>query len=146
MVYRKCPICDLNYITEEEDCCKICKQYKGTNKLDASVGVRIHKTIQDTCKIFVFVETVKKNTHVNHDITGYSITDSKGVRLGVVLEDYDKKREGRAIIRFLNELEDKYGSWHTIITTSGPVKYCDILKSIHLANSKGKYYFELWIE
>lgn len=36
MGFKKCPICELNYISEEESCCAVCKRAKHGNDNDDS--------------------------------------------------------------------------------------------------------------
>jgi len=48
----------------------------------------------------------------NGGADGYEIFDKNDELIGVVL--LDPKYDGRAVIRFLNELKGKYGVWHLI--------------------------------
>ena len=147
MGYKKCPICDLNWILEDEECCKICKENNfGQQKNPILRGPRNHNLLHDLCKISIYIDTVPPNVHVSHNVTGYKLSDSKGIQLGVVLEDSNNKRKGRAVIRFYNEIENQYGTWHTVISRAGPVMFSDIIRNVKLTREKGEKYFELWIE
>lgn len=71
-----------------------------------------------TTKPFPQVCTITKDEYTvdalsgNKGARGYKILDEKKNLIGVVL--LDPKYEGRAVIRFLNEVKPQYGVWHLI--------------------------------
>lgn len=48
---KKCPICELNYIAEDEDCCNVCKP-ENQDKLISTEIDRCYSISQDRMKYF----------------------------------------------------------------------------------------------
>jgi len=72
------------------------------------------KPFPQKCVIVNEKKTIERNKS-NAGITGYKIFNDKNECIGVVA--LDPKYDGRAVIRFYNELKSTYGVWHLIQST-----------------------------
>ena len=72
------------------------------------------KPFPQKCVIIKDKQTIER-TKNNPGITGYKIFNEKNECIGVV--SLDPKYDGRAVIRFRNELKNTYGVWHLIQST-----------------------------
>lgn len=69
------------------------------------------KPFPQKCIIVNEIQKIERNKS-NAAITGYKVFNEKNDYIGVVA--LDPKYDGRAVIRFLNELKESYGVWHLI--------------------------------
>ena len=69
------------------------------------------KPFPQKCVIVNEKYSVERNKS-NVGMTGYKIFNEKQELIGVVA--LDPKYDGRAVIRFLNEIKASYGVWHLI--------------------------------
>ena len=69
------------------------------------------KPFPQKCIIVNEIQKIERNKS-NAAITGYKVFNEKNDYIGVVA--LDPKYDGRAVIRFLNEIKASYGVWHLI--------------------------------
>jgi hypothetical protein len=111
MEWKLCPICELNFINNEQEACEVCSNKNSeTRSAVGKICKKTNKPFPQTCMITNetrFIESYEGNAGT----LGFQIF-SEDEFIGVVAED--PKYEGRAVIRFRNSLKNKYGVWHLI--------------------------------
>ena len=126
MGYRKCPICDLNYITEEEEMCEAClnaQDVKKTLKYSRRTPYQFNET-------FIF-----KNEEMKfRGQQGFKAYNSEGKNVGIVFmtKNQNTPADGNCELCFFEEFQDRYGEWHRIMSHGRRIKWeflCEHLKT-----------------
>ena len=146
MKYKKCPICELNWIEESAEMCDVCaKQTHPGGNASNGDGRIFTKPEAQICYIFTLKKTIYPNKHCNSTIYGYTIADKDKKLLGVIWED-NSEGDHRAVIRYINEHEDRYGTWHKISSHGKKISTYYIEEALYNAMKEDKAYIELWVD
>ena len=127
--YKKCPICELNWIREDEDVCALCgkshNKYGNFNKGGATANYPMYITIKDGNN---FVKPFMGNPGCD----GYPVYTDSGVYIGVVHHLYlgSPREEDRAEIRHSNSYVNELGYWHRLSTYAGQLKWSEVERHI----------------
>ena len=141
MGWKKCPICDLNWITENEEMCPTCAE---EHRKGGGEQVFIKPSAQE-CTILSKKDTIDPNEHCSSTVWGFIVLDQKDKKLGVICED-NKYKDHRAVIRYYNEYETIFGVWHKISSHGVKISTIDIDNMLIEAVKAGRTSVKLWID
>lgn len=118
MGYKKCPICEMNWVDETTEICPVCEEernhrasgYGGINK-------KGNPPNRDKELTVIIVQTLG----VARGKVGYLAYDKGNRNIGVVFKSDDKRtaRYGNSELCFYEKYESEHGSWRTIKINGG---------------------------
>ncbi|MBR1975033.1 MAG: hypothetical protein IKA20_04210 [Clostridia bacterium] len=128
---KLCPICQLNWIENDQNSCIICDKTNTNNKHNGSIG---GGGIKHPTAYFqeYFTFTNEKGYHRGKN--GFQAFNSKGENIGIVfMTDVHKTPAyGHCELCMYPAYYNQYGEWHRITSHGGRIKWsklCEILKS-----------------
>lgn len=116
---KKCPICDLNYIKDDAECCDLCRE-QSTHHQKHSQGTH---SIGE-----YFTITNETDWYRNH--FGFKAYNAAGSYVGIIFATDDKRTPayGMCEVSFLEEYHHSYGEWHRIISNGERIAYAELQK------------------
>ncbi len=128
MGYKKCPICEINWIEESAETCTVCA---GKNLHSVSNHVGANKRGSPPNRDKELTVTIMKTIGVARGKTGYLAYDNNNRKIGVVFKSDDKRtvRYGNSELCFYEKYESELGAWR-IIKINGAYLPFDRLKNI----------------
>ena len=123
---KKCPICELNWIDDNEEMCSLCQQKA------VPTQTQVHKPKPNVHFNEIF--TFKSGDYVYDDKRGFKAYNSKGEHVGIVFMTDDKrvKAYGYCELHFFPNYYNSYGVWHRIKSHGSRIAWgflCDYLKT-----------------
>lgn len=133
MKYKKCPVCDLNYISDEDELCSVCAGKSSSQSVKLGLSNKTSSSVFDPS--LTVVVTVEKG--VCRGKTGYLAYDEQKRNIGIVYSQDDPRtrRYGKAELSFYEEYENEFGAWR-IIKRNGEYLAYETLQS--LLDSRGR--------
>ena len=105
----------------------------------------INKPASQMCTILAKSEAILPNKHCDSVINGYIILDQSKKNLGIVAID-NKYGDQRAVIRYRNEYEDLYGTWHKISSHGNKISIIEIYNKLVEALKNGNDSIDIWVD
>lgn len=120
---KKCPKCEINYITDNEDSCPIC-----SNSTAHSTGGNHYATGDSHIFDEELAIHIIARMSVVRSKSGYDVFDLSGNKLGVVFESDvpGTARYQMAEIAFLPSLGKQYGDWRVIKINGGYLPFAHL--------------------
>ena len=135
MSYKKCSVCDINWIDESAEICAVCAEERGH-----STGSRYgaNKKGNPPNRDKELTVTIVQALGVARGKVGYLAYDKNNRNIGVVFMSDDKRttRYGNSELSFYEKDESELGSWRTIKMNGG---YFPFEKLKEILSRQGKY-------
>ncbi len=113
MSYKKCPVCDMNWIDEFAKICSVCAE-KGSHNVGSRGGANKKGNPPNRDKELTV--TIVQARGVVRGKVGYLVYDKGDRNIGVAFMSDDKRtaRYGNSELCFYEQYELEHGSWRTI--------------------------------
>lgn len=107
--YKICPICNLNYISNNEESCKLCADKKGVHK----TWTRSATSNTNKCQGKF---TIKNERMRYRGKLGFQAFNDKEENVGIVYMCDDKRLRayGKCELCFYSNYQKTYGQWHIV--------------------------------
>lgn len=135
MSYKKCPVCDMNWIDESEEICSVCAEERNHSTVSRGGANKKGNPPNRDKELTV---TIVEVLGVARGKVGYLAYDKNNRNVGVVFMSDDKRtaRYGNSELCFYEKYESELGSWRTIKINGGYFLF-ERLKEI--LSREGKY-------